>query len=93
MKPRPRDPAPRFGSILPGEVLPLVEAGRRLGLAKRALIDAQKMGLRSVLIGRRKFTTGNWLLAFVEGQAEKADETEVSRLLADFTDHGTEARP
>jgi hypothetical protein len=34
-------------------------------------IDAQKMGLRSVLIGRRKYTTGDWLLAFVEKLAQQ----------------------
>ena len=73
MKPRPRDsaPSPRLGSILPGEVLPLAEAARRLGWQKRMTIDAQKMGLRSVLIGRRKYTTGDWLREFVEKLAEQ----------------------
>jgi hypothetical protein len=65
------DPAPRFGSILPGEVMPLAEAARRLGWQKRMTIDAQKMGLRSVLIGRRKYTTGDWVLQFVEAQAQQ----------------------
>ena len=54
------DPAPRFGSILPGEVMPLAEAARRLGWQSRTTIDCQKIGLRSVLIGRRKYTTGDW---------------------------------
>ncbi len=66
-----RDPAPRLGSILPGEVLPLAEAARRLGWQKRMTIDAQKMGLRSVLIGRRKYVTGDWVRQFVEAQAEQ----------------------
>lgn len=65
------DPLPRFGSILPGEVLPMAEAARRLGWQKRMTIDAQKAGLRSVLIGRRKYVTGDWLLEFIEAQAAK----------------------
>jgi hypothetical protein len=67
---RPLDPAPRFGSILPGEVMPLVEAARRVGWQKRMTINAQKMGLRSVLIGRRKYVTGDWIREFMERQAQ-----------------------
>ena len=62
-------PAPRFGSILPGEVLPVEEAARRLGWRKRLTIDAQRMGLRSVRIGTRKYTTGDWVRQFIEAQA------------------------
>jgi hypothetical protein len=70
---RPLDttPAPARGSILPGEVLPMREAGRRLGLAKQALIDCQRAGLRTVTIGRLKFTTGDWVRQFVEAQAQQ----------------------
>ena len=34
-------------------------------------IDAQKAGLKSVLIGRRKYVTGDWVREFVEAQAEQ----------------------
>ena len=51
MKSRPTEPIPRFGWILPGEVMPVEEAARRLGWRKRLTIDVQRMGLRSVLIG------------------------------------------
>ncbi len=71
MKSRPTDPIPRFGSILPGEVMPVVEAARRLGWGKRLTIDVQRMGLRSVLIGKRKYTTGDWVRQFIEEQAER----------------------
>ena len=84
MKPRPAvsapDLAPRFGSILDGETLPLREAARRMGWAKRLSIDVQRMGLKTVTIGRLKYTTGRWVREFVESQAEqqaagsKADE-------------------
>ena len=71
MKSRPTEPIPRFGSILPGEVMPVEEAARRLGWRKRLTIDVQRMGLRSVLIGRRKYTTGDWVRQFVEEQADR----------------------
>ena len=78
MKSRPTDNAPRFGSILPGEVMPVEEAARRLGWGKRLTIDVQRMGLRSVLIGKRKYTTGDWVRQFIEEQAERqgAERTE-----------------
>jgi len=54
---------------LPGEVLSVEEAARRMGWGRRLTIDAQRMGLRSVLIGKRKYTTGDWVREFVECQA------------------------
>ncbi len=50
------------------------EAARRLGWQTRMTIDAQKMGLRSVLIGRRKYTTGDWVRKFIEAQAKAQDQ-------------------
>ena len=70
---RPPDSVPSPRSVLPGEVLALREAGRRLGLQKQALCDAQKAGLKTVLVGRVKFTTGDWVRQFVEGLAERAE--------------------
>ena len=71
MKSRPTEPIPRFGWILPGEVMPVEEAARRLGWRKRLTIDVQRMGLRSVLIGRRKYTTGYWIRQLIEEQADR----------------------
>ena len=66
---RTPEPTPGPRSVLPGEVLTLREAGRRLGLAKQSLCDAQRAGLRTVTIGRAKFLTGDWIRQFVEAQA------------------------
>jgi len=64
-------PAPRFGSVLDGETLPLREAARRMGWAKKLSIDVQRAGLKTVTIGRMKYTTGRWVREFVEAQGEK----------------------
>ena len=46
----------------------------------RMTIDAQKMGLRSVLIGRRKYTTGDWVREFIEAQAKaQAEQTQAEQ--------------
>jgi len=79
MKSRPTEPTPRFGSILPGEVLPVEEAARRLGWRTRLTIDVQRMGLRSVLIGRRKYTTGDWVRQFIEAQADRQAAERASK--------------
>ena len=65
---RPPDPAPRpsLGSIHRNEVLPLREAGRRMGWASRMTAEVQRLGLRTCTIGRMKYTTGAAVLAFVE---------------------------
>jgi len=59
-------PAPRpLGSIHRDELLPLALFGERLGLASRALADAQRHGLRTITFGRRKYVLGadayDWL--------------------------------
>jgi hypothetical protein len=66
VKPRPLDPAPRFGSIHRDEVLPLREAARRMGWADKMIADVQRMGLQTVTIGRMKYTTGTAVYQFVE---------------------------
>ena len=69
----PFDPAPTIGrgSIRADEVLSLRELGRRLGLAKRALCDAQKAGLRTALVGRVKFVVGSHAVEWFQAQAEQ----------------------
>jgi hypothetical protein len=74
---KPAEPAPRFGSILDGETMPLREAARRMGWAKRMSIDVQRMGLKTVTVGRLKYTTGRWVREFVEALAEKQDQAAV----------------
>ena len=71
MKQRPPATAPRFGSIAVGETLPLQEAARRMGWQRRAMADVQRAGLRTVVIGRIKYTTGQWVREFVETMAER----------------------
>jgi hypothetical protein len=70
--PRPdTDPAPRFGSIRLDETLPMREAARRMGWASRMSAEVQRMGLKTVTIGRLKYTTGLWVRDFVERMAER----------------------
>lgn len=72
MRPRPDSHLPRLlGSVSAGEVLPLREFGRRLGLASRALADAQRQGLRTVLFGRCKFVIGSDVVAWFQSLAEQ----------------------
>jgi hypothetical protein len=54
----------------------MTEAARRLGWGKRAMIDIQRAGLRSVLIAKRKYTTGDWVREFIEAQAATGAATE-----------------
>jgi hypothetical protein len=67
----PVEPAPRFGSIIDGETLPLREAARRMGWQRRMMADVQRLGLRVVTIGRMKYTPGGWVRQFVEGLAQQ----------------------
>lgn len=64
-------PAPRFGSILDGETMALQETCRRMGWQARMRADVQRMGLKTVTIGRLKYTTGKWVREFVERMAEQ----------------------
>jgi len=69
---RPTEPLPRsMGSVSAKEVLPLREFGRRLGLASRALADAQRQGLRTVLFGRTKYVLGSDALDWFRQLAEQ----------------------
>lgn len=65
------------GSVSAHEVLTLREFGRRLGLANRALCDAQRAGLRTVLVGRTKFVVGShaleWFAKLADEQAERVN--------------------
>ncbi len=75
MKPRPLDkPAPRqLGSISADAIYPMREFGRRLDLHNKALADAQRAGLRTILFGRCKFVLGSdaldWFKRLAEQQA------------------------
>jgi hypothetical protein len=70
---RPVDPTPTVGrgSISAHEVLTLREFGRRLGLANKALCDAQKAGLKTALVGRVKFVVGAHAVEWFRQQAEQ----------------------
>lgn len=71
MKRRPDPPQRTFGSIHADELLPMREFGRRLNLANRALADAQRQGLRTILFGRCKYVLGSDAIAFFQGLAEQ----------------------
>lgn len=72
MKPRPEDRTPSVGngSVRADEVLTLREAGRRLGLGTRALCDAQRRGLRTILFGRIKLVLGDDVVTWARRLAE-----------------------
>lgn len=66
-------PAPRqLGMVSRDEVGPLEEIGRRMGWGNEMLATVQRMGLRTVVIGRRKYVTGNAVYRFVEHLATMA---------------------
>lgn len=83
MKAKPLDTTPPTGrgSVSAGEVLTLREFGRRLGLANKALCDAQKAGLKTALVGRVKFVVGADAVEWFRQQAEHqaGDGTEGGR--------------
>jgi hypothetical protein len=64
------------GSVRADEVMSLREFGRRLGLASRALCDAQRAGLKTVLLGRTKYVIGKHALQFFERLAAEAQGAE-----------------
>ena len=73
---KPTAQPPRvLGSVSAGEVLPLREFGRRLGLASRALCDCQRAGLRTVLVGRTKYVLGSDALEWFARLAEEQRRT------------------
>ena len=51
-------PTRQLGSVSADELMPMREFGRRLDLHNKALSDAQRAGLRTVLFGRCKFVLG-----------------------------------
>ena len=69
---KPLTPPPRAsGSIHADELLSMAEFGRRLGFAHKALADAQRGGLRTILFGRCKFVLGSDALDFFRKLAEQ----------------------
>jgi hypothetical protein len=57
------------GSVLADELVDLRTFGKRLGLGPRVLCDLQRAGLKTVLLGRKKFLIGKWAIEFAEQQA------------------------
>jgi hypothetical protein len=69
---KPSRPSPDgYGSIHDHEVLPVREAARRLGWGAKTTRAAQEDGLRTVLYGRMRYTTGRWIREFIEELAER----------------------
>jgi hypothetical protein len=71
MKPRPEScpgnsRGKTLGSVSHFEVMPLAEFGRRMNMGPRALADAQRAGLRTIVFGRVKYVTGGDALAWFD---------------------------
>jgi len=77
---RPQEKPTGHGSVSAQEVLTLREFGRRLGLAKQALCDAQRAGLKTAIVGRVKFVVGSdaveWFKLLAERQAGQGGQTD-----------------
>jgi hypothetical protein len=74
---RPTDPPPRsLGSVHRDEAMPLKEFGRRMNLANRALADAQRAGLKTVLFGRVKFVLGSDAIDWFKQLGEQQEALE-----------------
>lgn len=71
MRPRPEPRLLGPSSIQAGEVLTLAEAARRLNWGPRMVSQAQRDGLRTILYGRVKYTTGQWVAEFFATLAER----------------------
>ena len=56
--------------LLPGELLPLAEAGRRLGLSRSWLRRARLAGLRVHRHGAKLFLNADDFLAFIVGATD-----------------------
>lgn len=69
---RPQEQAPTIGrgSVSAGEILTLREFGRRLGLAHKALCDAQRAGLKTATVGVRKYVCGSDAVEWFRAQAD-----------------------
>jgi hypothetical protein len=80
-RPRPST-APALGSVSANEILTLREFGRRLNLASRALADAQRQGLRTILFGRCKYVLGCDALAWFQRLADRQQAPTESRSTA-----------
>jgi len=65
-----------YGSIRADEVLPLREAARRLGWARKTVAHAQRDGLRTVAFGRMKYVLGEDVIAFFRQQQVDVAEPE-----------------
>ena len=75
-KRQPAAPSPSLGTIRRDEVLPFAEVCRRMGWADQMAADVQRMGLPTVIIGRRKYTTGVAVFEFVEGLMQVAADQD-----------------
>lgn len=64
------------GSIRDDETLTWAEACRRLNWGPRLAPELLRRGLRAVLVGRAKITTGAWIREFVEKLANSPGNRE-----------------
>jgi hypothetical protein len=66
-------PTPALGSVRRDEVLPLREAGKRLGWNRASITNARRDGLRTVRYGQYLLTTGEAIYEFIESRIRSAE--------------------
>jgi len=62
------------------EVISWQQLARRFGFSKRQMADLSRRGLRCVMLGNRKLTTGRWFLEFIERLAEEGEQEHATEL-------------
>ena len=70
MRSKPTPPAPS-GSVRADEVLSLSELQKRFSLGYKGTALAQKLGLKTVVLGRQKFCIGRQVIQFFEQLSEQ----------------------
>ena len=65
-RPTKSAPSPALDSVRADEVLPLRGAGRRLGWGVRLQCDLQRLGLRTIMVGRTKMILGRDIIDFLD---------------------------
>ena len=73
---RPPKPRRDLGSVVAGEVLPRAEVARRLGVGAKTLRQAERNGLRVIVLGKSKFCLGADVLEFFKQLADRQGQQQ-----------------
>ena len=80
---KPTAPAPS-GSIRSDEIVSLSELQRRFSLGYKSTAAAQKMGLKTVVLGRQKFCLGEDVIRFFRKLATQQAGDNSEEVLCDL---------